>query len=335
GTAARAPARAARGRRYRLASRSARACEQLHAAHVHRGRAAPAVSTRHRRTRRLARDRRRCVGAQPCRGSRALHWHRNRHRRSVGALRTRTRSASEPRYRSIRTIDARAERLEELPRAAPVHRRLRSVELDCAGPAARGQRAKRTQGRLSNEEIAMSAVETGLIAAERSERTFRELSPFGEAGRQRINAAGRALLEHGALSTTRSFNAGIRVSGEEKFVLGGFTPSGEELATAAIVGFDGTDHEGKVKKAHLELLEGYATIFRERSDVHAAIHTHSPYIEGFAFAHRELPILFGDELRRLTREPIPLVPWEPRYSAGTIRNAVRNAPNAPAVIIAN
>lgn len=181
----------------------------------------------------------------------------------------------------------------------------------------------------------MSAVETGLIAAERSERTFRELSPFGEAGRQRINAAGRALLEHGALSTTRSFNAGIRVSGEEKFVLGGFTPSGEELAPAAIVGFDGTYYEGKFKKAHLELLEVYATIFRERSDVHAAIHTHSPYIEGFAFAHRELPILFGDELRRLTREPIPLVPWEPRYSAGTIRNAVRNAPNAPAVIIAN
>lgn len=181
----------------------------------------------------------------------------------------------------------------------------------------------------------MSAVEKGLIAAERSQHTFRELSAFGVEGRARINAAGRALLAHGALSASRSFNAGIRVSGEERFVLGGFTPPGEDLAPAAIVGFDGTYYEGKFKKAHLELLEVYATIFRERPDVQAAIHTHSPYIEGFAFAHRELPILFGDDVRRVTREPIPLVPWEPRYSAGTIRNAVRKAPTAPAVIIAN
>lgn len=181
----------------------------------------------------------------------------------------------------------------------------------------------------------MSAVETGLIAAERSEQTYRELSALGQEGRRRINEAGRALLEHGALSSTRSFNAGIRVQGEEKFVLGGFTPNGEAFAPAAIVGFDGAYYEGKFKQNHLELLEVYATIFRERPDVEAAIHTHSPYIEGFAFAHRELPIVFGDEVSRITRDPIPLVPWEPRYSAGTIRNAVRNAPTAPAVIIAN
>lgn len=180
----------------------------------------------------------------------------------------------------------------------------------------------------------MSAVETGLIAAERSERTFRELSPFGEDARRRINEAGRALLAHGALSVTRSYNAGIRVGNEEKFVLGGFTPN-DSYAPAAIVGFDGAYYEGKFKKNHLELLEVYATIFRERPDVQAAIHTHSPYIEGFAFAHRELPVIFGDEISRITREPIPLVPWEPRYSAGTIRNAVRRAPTAPAVIIAN
>lgn len=181
----------------------------------------------------------------------------------------------------------------------------------------------------------MSAVETGLIAAERSERTFRALSAFGEENRARINEAGRALLAHGALSATRSFNAGVRAGAEEKFVIGGFTPEGEDFAPAAIVGFDGSYHEGKFKKSHLELLEVYATIFRERPDVGAAIHTHSPYVEGFAFAHRELPVVFGDDVARITREPIPIVPWEPRYSAGTIRNAVRAAQTAPAVIIAN
>jgi L-ribulose-5-phosphate 4-epimerase len=181
----------------------------------------------------------------------------------------------------------------------------------------------------------MSAVAAGLIAAERSQVAFRELSNFGEEARRRINEAGRALLEYGALSATRSFNAGIRVPGEDKFVLGGFTAPGETFAPAAVVGFDGTYYEGKFKKNHLELLDVYATIFRERPQVNAAIHTHSPYIEGFAFAHRELPVIFGDELARRTRDPIPLVPWEPRYSGGTIRNAVRTAPDAPAVIIAN
>ncbi len=181
----------------------------------------------------------------------------------------------------------------------------------------------------------MSAVEKGLTAAERSEHTFRELGAFGATGRRRINEAGRALLEHGVLSASRSYNAGIRVPGEEKFVLGGFTAPGEADAPAAIVGFDGTYYEGKFKKNHLELLEVYAAIFRERPDVNAAIHTHSPYIEGFAFAHRELPIVFGDDLGRITRAPIPLVPWEPRYSAGTITQAVARSPSAPAVIIAN
>lgn len=181
----------------------------------------------------------------------------------------------------------------------------------------------------------MSAAEKGLTAAERSEQTFRELGVFGEASRRRINDSGRALLAHGVLSASRSYNAGIRVPGEEKFVLGGFTAAGENDAPAAIVGFDGAYYEGKFKKNHLELLEVYAAIFRERPDVQAAIHTHSPYIEGFAVAHRELPIVFGDDIRQITSTPIPVVPWEPRYSSGTVTQAVAKSPSAPAVIIAN
>ncbi len=181
----------------------------------------------------------------------------------------------------------------------------------------------------------MSVVEIGRAAAERSEHTFRELGVFGQEGRRRINEAGRALLAFGVLSASRSFNAGIRVPGEEKFVLGGFTAPGEPHAPAAIVGFDGTYYEGAFKKNHLELLEVYATIFRDRPEVNAAVHTHSPYIEGFAFAHRELPVVFGDDVRQLTHDPIPVVPWEPRYSSGTVTKAVRKSPTAPAVIIQN
>lgn len=181
----------------------------------------------------------------------------------------------------------------------------------------------------------MSAEQLAVQAAIHSETAFRELSSFGQQGRERINEAGRYLQEHGALSPTLSFNAGIRVPGAEKFVLGGFTPRGQQDAPGAIVGFDGAYHEGKFKKNHLELLDVYATIFREQARVQAAIHTHSPYLEAFALAHRPLPIAYGEAILRRTASPIPLIPWEPRYSSGPILNALRNNPDTPAILIAN
>ena len=111
----------------------------------------------------------------------------------------------------------------------------------------------------------MSNIEAiGFAAARRSKDEFAPLSDFAERARYDINEAGRFLLEHGALSPNKSFNAGVRLPGEEKFVLGGFTPRGEEMAPAAVIGFDGTYYQGKVKKNHLELLEVYASVFRER-----------------------------------------------------------------------
>lgn len=181
----------------------------------------------------------------------------------------------------------------------------------------------------------MSAEQLATQAAIRSETAFRELSGFGQLGRERINEAGRYLQEHRALSPTLAFNAGIRVPGTETFVLGGFTPRGQQNAPAAIVGFDGAYYEGKFKKSHLELLDVYAAIFREQSHVQAAVHTHSPYLEVFALAHRPLPIAYGEAILRRTASPIPLIPWEPRYSSGPIANAVRNNPDTPAILIAN
>jgi ribulose-5-phosphate 4-epimerase/fuculose-1-phosphate aldolase len=181
----------------------------------------------------------------------------------------------------------------------------------------------------------MSAEQFAIEAATRSETSFRELSSFGQQGRERINEAGRYLQEHQALSPTLSFNAGIRVPGADRFVLGGFTPRGQQNAPAALVGFDGAYHEGKFKMSHLELLDVYATIFREQANVQAAIHTHSPYLEVFALAHRPLPIAYGEMILRRTASPIPLIPWEPRYSSGPIANAVRNNPDTPAILIAN
>lgn len=177
--------------------------------------------------------------------------------------------------------------------------------------------------------------ERGFAAQRRSRDEFVPLSDFAERARFEINEAGRFLMEHGALSPNRSFNAGVRLPGEEKFVLGGFTPRGEEMAPAAVIGFDGTYYQGKVKKNHLELLEVYASVFRERSHVNAAIHTHSAQIEAYALSHKPLPIVFDESLLDVTCEPIPLIPFAPRHSAAAIVESVREHRTAPAIIIAN
>lgn len=163
----------------------------------------------------------------------------------------------------------------------------------------------------------------------------RETSLFAQKARYDINEAGRYLHEIGVLSPGRSFNAAIRVPGEDRFVLGGFTPRGEELSPAAVIGFDGVYHEGKFKPSHLELIEVYSSVFVERPDVHAAIHTHSPQLESFAIAHRPLPIVYGSALLRVTEQPIPVTPWEPRYSAAPIVAAIRANPTAPAILVGN
>lgn len=172
-------------------------------------------------------------------------------------------------------------------------------------------------------------------AASASASSRKELSLFAHKARADINAAGRKLLEHGVLSPGRSFNAALRVPGEEKFALGGFTAPDEEPAPVAIVGFDGKYYEGKFKESHLELLEVYSAILQERPNVNAAIHTHSHHIEAFAIAHRPIPIAYGSVLLAATSEPIPVTPWEPRYSAEPFKEAMRINPKAPAVLVAN
>jgi len=179
----------------------------------------------------------------------------------------------------------------------------------------------------------IEALSAAAAAASASSR--KELSLFAHKARADINAAGRRLLEAGVLSPGRSFNAAVRVPGEQKFALGGFKPADEELAPVAIVGFDGTYYEGKFKDSHLELLEVYTAILVERPHVSAAIHTHSHHVEAFAISHRPIPIAYSPVLLAATDQPIPVTPWEPRYSAEPFKHAMRINPTAPAILVGN
>jgi ribulose-5-phosphate 4-epimerase/fuculose-1-phosphate aldolase len=162
-----------------------------------------------------------------------------------------------------------------------------------------------------------------------------ELSLFARVAQAEINAAGRHLHETGSLSLGLSFNAAIRILGEDRFVLGKFSPRhASQPGAAIVVDFDGHQHEGPLDKGLREIIGVYAAIFRARPAVNAALHTHSPHITAFAVAHRPLPIIYGPLLRH-TQSTIPVADWAPRYAPEPVVAAIEAHPDAPAVLLAN
>lgn len=157
-----------------------------------------------------------------------------------------------------------------------------------------------------------------------------ELSPASRQARDTIEEAGRLLKEWGSLSTRGkgAYNAAIRVPGEDKFVLGQF-------GAAVLVGFDGTHYEGEINKGLREVIGVYSAIFRERPDLDAALHTHSPYLLAHAIAHKDFEINYWSVAKRAGVERIPLGDWAPRYDPDPVVKSLRQHPAAPAVLLRN
>lgn len=158
-----------------------------------------------------------------------------------------------------------------------------------------------------------------------------ELStPFAKLARQEIEEAYRLLKDWGTLSTRGkgAFNAAIRVPGADQFVLGA-------AGSAVLVAFDGTHLEGPINKGLKEVIGVYSAIFRERADINAALHTHSPYLTAHAIAHKPFEIAYWSVAKRAGVETIPLGDWAPRYAPEPIIKSLREHPAAPAVLLRN
>jgi L-ribulose-5-phosphate 4-epimerase len=147
-------------------------------------------------------------------------------------------------------------------------------------------------------------------------------------GRQ-IEQAGQVLLEWGSLSTRGqgAYNAGIRIPGQQAFVLGTF---GE----AAVVDFDG-NVEGELSRSLREVVAVYTAVFKERDDLQAVLHTHSPYLTAHAIAHKPFRIQYWSLAKRAGTEEIPLSAWAPRYAPEPVLESLRAHPDAPAVLLRN
>lgn len=176
----------------------------------------------------------------------------------------------------------------------------------------------------------MSALQIAQSEASKTVNVRPELSGVAAALRDEIEEAGRLLKEWGTLSTRGkgAYNSAIRIPGEDKFVLGSF-------GSAVVVGLDGTHLEGEINKGLREVISVYASIFNERPDLNAALHTHAPYLTAHAIAHRPFRIDYWSLAKKAGTDTIPVSEWAPRYSPEPVINSLRAHPTAPAVLLRN
>jgi glutamate-1-semialdehyde 2,1-aminomutase len=156
--------------------------------------------------------------------------------------------------------------------------------------------------------------------------------------RQHVVEMCRTLLERGYLKATEG-NASVRVPGYDRYAV---TPSNYDYARMrpediVIVDFAGkqvpeTGGSGLAPSIECGM---HATIYRERPDVHAIVHTHQPYASALAFLRKPIPALTDEQVRFLGRG-VDIIDYAPAGTSFLARNVRKKmAGGANAFILAN
>ena len=156
--------------------------------------------------------------------------------------------------------------------------------------------------------------------------------------RQHVVEMCQTLLERGYLKATEG-NASVRVPGYDRYAV---TPSNYDYARMrpediAIVDFAGkqvpeTGGSGLAPSIECGM---HATIYRERPDVHAIVHTHQPYASALAFLRKPIPALTDEQVRFLGRS-VDIIDYAPAGTSFLARNVRKKmSSGANAFILAN
>jgi L-fuculose-phosphate aldolase len=157
--------------------------------------------------------------------------------------------------------------------------------------------------------------------------------------REQLVQAAQQLFQAGVMSHSGHGNLSVRLPEPGRLLL---TATGtirnlrpEQLA---VVTFDGDSVEGAIEPVAREIVGMHACVYRERDDVHAVIHTHSPRATSFALAHKPLPVVYEAFLRFGIADEIPVAEWAPRGSPEAVANIVAQLQlhrAVPAVLLGN
>jgi len=157
--------------------------------------------------------------------------------------------------------------------------------------------------------------------------------------RDQMVQAARFLFEAGVMSHSGHANMSVRLPDGERMLL---TARGNIRTLApdelAVTDFEGNASDGTLESTTREIVSMHAGVYRERADVQAVIHTHSPRVTSFALAHQPLPCRYEALLRFGVTEDIPVAAWGPRGSEESVRAIVETVhahPGIPAVLLAN
>jgi ribulose-5-phosphate 4-epimerase/fuculose-1-phosphate aldolase len=118
--------------------------------------------------------------------------------------------------------------------------------------------------------------------------------------------AARVLKDTRTLSATNTFQAIVRVPGQDQLVVlsaaDPFNP--DQVAKPGLLGFD-----GKVLQGPPRVAAGggrYIDVFKQRPEVQTVIHVHTPYLGAWAGAHRVLPIRYAPAQRFTQIRELPV-----------------------------
>jgi L-fuculose-phosphate aldolase len=148
----------------------------------------------------------------------------------------------------------------------------------------------------------------------------------------------KRLFAAGVMSHSGHGNLSARLPDERMLLTATGVLAGITADDFAVVGFDGTEHDGNLQSGSREIVGMHAVVYRERPEVGAVIHTHSPAVTGFAVAGRALPCRYEALLRFGQASDVPVVPWAPRgspESVAGIAEALRADPRTSAVMLGN
>jgi L-ribulose-5-phosphate 4-epimerase len=157
--------------------------------------------------------------------------------------------------------------------------------------------------------------------------------------REHLVQAAHLLFRASVMSHSGHGNMSARLPGTEHMLLtSGGTIDSLKPEELTIVTFDGEIVEGTLAPVTREIVGMHSCVYRERADVGAVIHTHSPNVTSFALAHEPLPCAYEALLRFGVTTDIPVAAWGPRGSQQSVDNIVqqlRLVPTTPAVLLAN
>ncbi|WP_219061954.1 class II aldolase/adducin family protein [Pseudomonas sp. UMAB-08] len=170
-------------------------------------------------------------------------------------------------------------------------------------------------------------------------------SAYVEQAKRDFAKAYRVLKDSRTLTATNTYQSYLRVPDSDLVVaLHAPSPWADDEEIRAIV----ADYSG-----HLyldESLEGsgllsgskaggngkrYAAVFAKRAEVNVVTHVHSPYLGGWASAHRTLPLRYAASQRVTLARELPIYIDRRQEEADFIVEKIEENPHTPAILEAN